>query len=443
MWFLICRFSSIMILVMFKSFVQKRLENYVRKYFVRHPEVRLVVVSGSAGKASTKRAIATVLSKQFRVRLDEGSHGTHLSTPLGILGIEYPERTRSVGAWLRVLLAARKRIKDAADVDVIVQEITGEAPGMMAQYSTYILPTITVVTAVTPERMELFGSVEKIAEEELTLVNFSQMALINRDDVEGRFASFLTNKAIDTYGTTSAAEYRYEYSDFSLADGYKGQFISPDAPEPFAAELHVAGEQSLRPIIAAMAVGQKLGMLPATIVVGASEIRPAAGHMNVLRGINDSIIIDDTSSSSPATATAALQTLYMIQAPQEIVVFGSMNELGALSATEHEKLGKLCDPNLLEWVITIGSEAEQYLAPAARTRGNQVKSFKSALQAGAFLHKVLAKGSVVLVKGSVQDIYAEEAIKMVLHETSEDHELVRQTPEWLAQKRAYFESIVG
>ena len=110
-------------------------------------------------------------------------------------------------------------------------------------------------------------------------MNFSQVALINRDDVEGRFASFLTNKAIDTYGTTSAAEYRYEYSDFSLADGYKGQFISPDAPEPFAADLHVAGEQSLRPIIAAMAVGQKFGMLPATIVVGASEIRPAAGHM--------------------------------------------------------------------------------------------------------------------------------------------------------------------
>lgn len=428
---------------MFKNYVQKKLEGYVRKYFQRHPDVKLIVVLGSVGKSSTKTAIATVLSKQFKVRLDDSNHGTHISTPLGILGIEYPLQRRSIMAWLRVFSAARKRIKEPADVEVIIQEIGSEGPGTMAPYSTYLWPTITVVTAVTPERMELFGSIEKIAEEEMTLANFSQMVLINRDDVEGRFSGFLTNRALDTYGTTSAAEYRYEIEDFSLNEGYKGQCIAPEIPEPFMAQVRVIGEQSLRPVIAAVAVAVKLGMAPPTIVTALGEIHPTAGRMNVLRGVNESVIIDDTYRSTPIAATAALQALYMMQTPQRVAIFGSMNGLNGASAVEHEKLGKLCDPNLLDWVITIGKDAEQYLAPAARARGCQVKSFNSALEAGAFAHSIIHAGAVVLAHGSAKDIYAEEAVRILLHNSTEDRFLVRQDAESLAKKRAFFNNIVG
>ncbi|MGK2896549.1 MAG: Mur ligase family protein [Candidatus Saccharimonadales bacterium] len=427
---------------MFKNYVQKKLERYVRKYFRKHPEVRLVVVAGSVGKTSTKMAIATVLSKQFRVRLDNGNHGTHLSTPLGILGIEYPAETHSISAWLRVFSAAKRRIKEPADVDIIIQELTARGIGSMAQYGSYLWPTISVVTAVTSERMETFGTIEQIAQEELMVANFSQLALINRDDIEGRFSGFLTNQAIDTYGTTSSAEYRFEINDFSLVKGYKGSFISLEASEPFDAQVHVIGEQSLRPVIAAVAVAQKLGMIPTTITQGISEIHPTPGHMNVLRGIKGSVIIDDTYSSTPIAATSALQTIYGLQVSQRVVIFGSMNHLGSESAVEHEKLGKLCDPNLLSWVITIGTEAEQYLAPAARLRGCQVKSFKSALEAGAFAHSVLGTGAVVLAKGSVDDIYAEEAVRILLHDTTEDRFLVRQESEWKTRKNHFFAEII-
>ena len=423
---------------MFKKYIQKKLEKYVQQYFLKHPEVKLVAVAGSVGKTSAKTAIATVLSERFRVRLHSGNHNTGVSAPLAILGIDYPANIKSIGAWLSVFRAARKRINEPADVDVIVQELGIDRVGDMALFSTYLRPDIAVVTAVTPEHMEFFSNIETVAREELAVANFSKLAVINRDDIEGRFADFLTNAAIDTYGTTAAAEYRFEIQEFTLEGGYTGNLFAPELQEPVAATIHLAGEHSLRPAMAAATVAIKLGMLPTEVVAGLAKVRAVPGRMNILRGINDSTIIDDSYNSSPAAAAAAIQTLYSIEAPQRIAILGSMNELGATSADEHKKLGAMCDPNLLSWVITIGEEAEKYLAPAARARGCQVKSFRSALQAGGFAHSVLDENAVVLVKGSQGGIYAEEAIKVILHETHEDHELVRQSPEWLATKRDFF-----
>lgn len=425
---------------MFKNYIQKKLENYVLQYFKAHPEVKLVAVAGSVGKTSTKVAIATVLAHSHRVRLHEGNHNTGISAPLAILGIQYPANIKSIGAWLSVFRAARRRIKDPTDVDVIVQELGIDKAGDMAEFSKYLRPDIAVVTAVTPEHMEFFGTIETVAQEELSVANFSQIAIINRDDIEGRFADFLTNAAISTYGTTAAAEYRFEIDEFTLENGYTGHVIAPEFTEPVSASIHLAGEHSLRPAMAAVTVAIKIGMLPAEIAAGLADIQAVPGRMNILRGVQGSTIIDDSYNSSPAAADAALRTLYGIDAPQRIAILGSMNELGVSSAEEHKKLGAFCDPGLLAWVLTIGEEAEKYLAPAARARGCQVKSFRSAIDAGSFAHSVLDDDAVVLVKGSQGNIYAEEAIKIILHTTHDGHELVRQSPEWLATKQHFFES---
>jgi len=160
--------------------------------------------------------------------------------------------------------------------------------------------------------------------------------------------------------------------------------------------------------------------------------------MSILRGVQDSIIIDDTYNSSPLAAVAAIQSLYSLSVPQRIVVLGSMNELGATSPAEHTAIGKLCDPSMLSHVITVGEQAETYLAPAARSNGCHVVSFKTALEAGAYAHKVLETGSALLFKGSQTDIYLEEAVKIVLHSTDDESRLVRQSPEWLQTKQAFF-----
>ena len=422
---------------MFKKYVQKKLEKYVVKYFRKHPEVKLIVVAGSVGKTSTKRAIATLLSQRYRVALHEGNHNTPMSVPVAILGIHYPDNVHSIGAWISVFRAARQRIKQPTGADVIIAEIGADHPGDIAAFGTYLKPYIGVVTAVTPEHMEFFNSIEAVAQEELTTANFSQLAIINRDDIDGRFANFVTNSNIDTYGTTGAAEYRFEVEDFTVEAGYKGSAIIPELEQPIPVMLKVVGEHSIRPAMGAVAVAVKMGLMPDEIAKGLALIRPVPGRMNILRGAEDSIIIDDTYNSSPLAASSALQALYTLQAPQRIAILGSMNELGVTSAAEHEKLGLLCDPMLLSWVVTIGEEAEKYLAPAARRRGCQVKSFKSANEAGGFVHSVLERNAIILAKGSQGNVYAEEAVK-VLCMMDDDTKLVRQSPEWMQAKDEFF-----
>lgn len=428
---------------MFKDFIQKRLENSVRKYFKKHPEVKLVAVAGSVGKTSTKTAIATVLAKKYRVRMLDNNHNTHMSAPLGILGIEYPRNVHSVIAWLKVFGAIKKRIRQPSDVDVIVQELGSDHPGEIAHFGTYLRPDIGVITAVAPEHMEFFGTIEAVAQEELALANFSQLAIINRDDIDGKFAELLTNQNIDTYGTTAAAEYRIEVKDFDVEHGFQTWLVLSGYGETYPADIRIIGEHSLRAVAGATAVAAKLGMGPSEIVAGVEDIVPVPGRMNLLRGIMGSMLIDDTYNSSPVAAAAALQTLYKLQAPEKIAILGSMNELGATSAAEHEKLGKLCDPGLLSWVVTIGDDAAKYLAPAAKARGCQVRSFMSAIDAGAFVRSVMEEGSIVLAKGSEGSVYAEEAIKELLHATADDHKLVRQSPEWLQRKTSYFSGLTG
>lgn len=426
---------------MFKRFVRHKLEGYVKRYFRRHSEVKLVIVAGSVGKTSTKIAIGTVLNERFRVRLHEGNYNSDISAPLAMLGLELPDNLRSLGQWLKVFAAARERIKQPTDVDVIVQEVGTDRIGEVPHFGTFAQPDIAVITAVSAEHMEFFKTLDAVAAEELSAANYSKLALINRDNIDGKYAEDLTNANLDTYGLTDAAEYHFIQTDFDPKNGFEGSFVAPEWDEPVATELQLIGEHSIRAAVAAGAVAVKLGLTAEEVGRGLKKIRAVSGRMNLLRGVNDTMIIDDTYNSSPVAAAAALQALYQLTVPQKIAVLGSMNELGETSPAEHEALGKLCDPVQLAHVITVGEDAEKYLAPAARANGCHVVSFKSPLEAGAYAHKVLEKGAALLFKGSQGDIYLEEAVKVVLHSTEEESQLVRQSPQWMAIKQKFYDSL--
>ena len=426
---------------MFKSFIQAKLERAVKKYFKKHPEVKLVAVTGSVGKTSTKVAIGTVLNEKFRVRLHEGNHNSELSAPLAILGVEFPDDIRSLGQWLAVFKAVNTRIKQPTDVDVIVQELGTDAIGQIPHFGTYLTPDISVVTSVAPEHMEFFKTLDAVAAEELAAANFSKWALINRDDIPGVYAADITNPNLNTYGTTDAAEYRFDSSDYTFADGFSGVFIGPEYQDPVPATLHLIGEHSTRAAVAAGAVAAKLGMSAQEVASGLGKVRAVKGRMNILRGLRESVIVDDSYNSSPLAVASALRALYQMNVPQRIAVLGSMNELGDMSQAEHAAVGKLCDPIALSYVVTVGEDAAKYLAPVAQTNGCKVVSFKSPLEAGAFVHKYLERGAAVLFKGSQGGIYLEEAIKIVLHSTEEEEQLVRQSPEWMKKKQAFLSNI--
>lgn len=424
---------------MFKKFVQHRLEKYVRRYFAKHPEVKLIAVTGSVGKTSTKRALGTVLNERLRVRMDETNHNTEMSVPLGILGIDYPPNVHSIGQWCAVFKAARLRIKQPTDVDVIVQELGTDHPGDIANFGRYLQPDYALITAVTPEHMEFFGTLDAVAKEELSITNFAKYSFINSDDVSGQYANFETNPNFTTYGVSEMAEYRLVPGDYELGKGYTCQVVAPTIAEPFTVHVPLLGEHSLRPVTGAVSVALTLGLTAAEVAAGVAAITPVPGRMNLLRGLDGTYIIDDTYNSSPAAAAAALRTLYeeFGDAPQRMAILGDMRELGAESQSEHEALGMMCDASLLEWVVTVGPETAQYLAPVARRKGCQVHSCGNAIEAAEFIRSVTHEGAVILAKGSQNTIFLEEAVKN-LCVMSEDVKLVRQSPEWIAKKEAFF-----
>lgn len=423
----------------FREYVQKKMEGYVVSYFKAHPEVKLIIVAGSVGKTSTKTALATMLKQRYRVRLHEGNHNTHMSAPLAILGIPYPEHVKSIGEWRTVFRKAEERILSPPDVDVIIQEIGADHPGDIAQFGRYLKPDIAVITAITPEHMEFFKTMEAVAQEELAAANFSNLAIINRDDIDGQYAAYLNNPNLDTYGTSETAEYHFVQEEFDVHDGYTGTFVAPElGGQAIPVKVKVLGEHNIRPVVAAATVGIKLGLNPQEIVTGIEAIRPIPGRMSLLEGIRGSMVIDDTYNSSPVAAESAVQTFYSLQAPQRIVILGTMNELGDSSIVEHQKIGRMFRPDLVDWVITVGEEAEKYLASAAHAQGCQVKSFENAVQAGGFAHGVVRDGALILVKGSQDKGYLEEAVKILLKHPEQGNTLVRQSPAWLAHKENYF-----
>ena len=423
----------------FKTYVQTKMEGYVTSYFKAHPEVKLIVVAGSVGKTSTKSALAAVLGQKYRVRLHEGNHNTHMSAPLAILGIPYPDNIKSISEWRKVFRAAEARIVQPADVDIVIQELGADQPGDIEQFGRYIQPDIAVITAITPEHMEFFKTMEAVAREELVAANFSKLAVINRDDIDGQYAAFLTNPNVTTYGTDAAAEYHFVETGFSLSGGHTGQFVAPEfGGQGLPVTVSVLGAHNLRPVVAAATVALKCGLSPQEIAAGIGKITAVPGRMSMLEGTRGSLLIDDTYNSSPVAAEAAIETFLALDAPQRIAILGTMNELGEASAAEHQKLGRFFSPDTVDWVVTVGEEANKYLAPAVHARGCQIKQCDNAMQAGAFARSVMQENALVLLKGSQNNGYLEETTKILLKNPEDGQRLVRQSPAWLAKKEEYF-----
>jgi UDP-N-acetylmuramoyl-tripeptide--D-alanyl-D-alanine ligase len=164
------------------------------------------------------------------------------------------------------------------------------------------------------------------------------------------------------------------------------------------------------------------------------EIKSFAGRMQRLQGIKNSIIIDDSYNASPEAMKIALDTLYSFEAPKKIAILGMMNELGAISEEEHRKVGRYCDPKLLDLVVTVGKDANAFLAPEAKRSGCTVYEAKNALDAGLFVKEKIKDGSVVLAKGSQNGVFVEEALKPLLKNKSDFSKLVRQEEYWMKKK---------
>lgn len=397
----------------------------------------VVAVAGSVGKTSTKMAIARLLQATRRVRWQEGNYNDPVTVPLVFFGHNEPH-IFNILAWVKILFKNEQALRRPYPYDVVVVELGTDTPGTIPQFA-YIRPDVSIVTAVELEHMAFFGTLNAVAKEELAVFDYSQTVLVNTDDVAQQY---LTGREYHSYGLNKQALYRASERQHQ---GYASQSLTFHVAGAY--ELHTTvpflGEQGAKITLAAVAVAHELGLSKAEIQKGLANVQPFAGRMQLLDGVQNAALIDDTYNASPASARAALDVLQGGDAPQRIAILGSMNELGAHSEQAHKDVGAHCNPKKLHTVITIGPDAERWLAPAARERGCNVVSFTSPYQAGDYARSVLQPNAVVLAKGSQNRVFAEEALKSLLAQKKDAARLVRQSPYWLGIKRKQFGKAAG
>jgi UDP-N-acetylmuramoyl-tripeptide--D-alanyl-D-alanine ligase len=406
----------------------RALERRVVELRAKH-DFTVVAVAGSVGKTSTKLAVARLLEATGKkVQYQEGNYNDRVSVPLVFFGETMPSLF-NIFAWASVLLRMSQQIKQPYQYDAVVVELGTDGPGQLKDFA-YIQPDIIVVSAISPEHMLQFGTLDAVAEEELAVAEYSKKLLVNVADVD---LKYLEGLKYVSYGVDVNADYRATQTGVRGVTGQRLAVSLPDGSE-LQVETAYSGKQGATIVLAAIAVADMLGVEPQQMSLAAASLQPFAGRLQVLEGTNGSILIDDTYNSSPLATRAALDVLYQADAKQKIAILGDMNELGDSSADEHRDLGAYCRADELDYVITIGTKSCDDLAPAAEAAGCRVKSFTSAVEAGKFVRAIIAPGALILAKGSQNGVFAEEAIKQLLKHPDDASKLVRQSEEWLRKK---------
>ncbi len=166
-----------------------------------------------------------------------------------------------------------------------------------------------------------------------------------------------------------------------------------------------------------------------------NRLAPLPGHMCLILGIKNTLIIDDTYNSSPAPVKSALATLAQIQTKdgaQRYAVLADMLELGPETEAAHREVGLRVAELGIDYLIVVG-EASKHTAQAAREAGmeeHRIAAFADSVSAGKFLQEKLREGDVILVKGS-QSMRMERVVKEIMAEPLDaPNLLVRQGLEW-------------
>ncbi len=251
----------------------------------------------------------------------------------------------------------------------------------------------------------------------------------------------MTNRDFISYGLESGkSDY---YINKRVDRDLDGQTLTVGLPSGTVdLETVLIGKQGAITALAAVAVGDLLGLSSEKLKLSLPKVLPYAGRMQILVGKKDVILIDDTYNAAPKSCKAALDVLYTADAPQRIAILGSINEMGNLAEAMHREVGEYCDPAKLDLVVTIGRDAERWIAPIARAKGCAVMSFVSPYDAGRYVLEQLKNEAVVLAKGSQNGVFAEEALKQLLDNPADSAKLVRQSEYWMSVKRKQFKDTV-
>ncbi|MGH9326411.1 MAG: UDP-N-acetylmuramoyl-tripeptide--D-alanyl-D-alanine ligase [Terriglobia bacterium] len=357
---------------------------------------RVVGITGSTGKTTTKEMLSSVLSRQFRVLKSEGNLNNHYGVPLTLLRLE-------------------------AEHQVAVVEMAMSGPGEITRLAEIAGPEIGAVTNVAPAHLAFFDSVDAIARAKRELIEHLQppaIAILNHDDERVRgFAGGFSGRVV-TFGFTEGADYRGSRlrTGGNTASGTLTTEFEVNGPSYSGVfSIPVPGRHNVENALAVMAAASVFEVPESNLREGLNSFGSLSQRAEILRLPGPITLINDAYNSNPLAMKRMLEMIATWPgAERRLVLAGEMLELGPSSAEWHRQIGRECARFGVDWLIAVQGDARFFVdgaieagVPVGRTR-----CYAEAGEAARFCQTLLAPADLILVKGS-RGVRLEKAVEIL------------------------------
>jgi len=341
---------------------------------------RVVAITGSAGKTTTKEVTAEFLSARYRVFRNKGNLNNHIGLPLSLLELRQKP-------------------------DVAVVELGMNHPGEIRTLVGIAEPDVRVWTNVGDAHLGFFASPDAIADakgEVLDGAKAGDVLVANANDPRVMSHARAFKGRLVTFGLDVAADVQASGIEVLGLEGTVAHVRTPAGATRFQTPL--LGLGNLANVLAATAVALELGVPLSDVVERARGLRPAARRGEILRLPGGVTVMDDSYNSSPSALTRALETMGASSgSARKAAVLGEMLELGAHSERLHAECGRAAAAAGLDWLVTVGGAPARALADAAVAAGMRfaaVMYVATRDEAAAAALEWVRPGDLILVKGS-------------------------------------------
>lgn len=337
--------------------------------------VRIIGITGSVGKTSSKELIYSVLSRRFRTLKSAGNLNNEIGLPLSLLKLQRHH-------------------------ELAVLEMGMYTTGEISKLCQMAQPEVGVLTIIGPVHLERAGSMEAIVAAKRELVEALPehgTAILNHDDDRVMDMARHTKAAIFTYGLDSGADL---WADNIHSMGLEGVgFTLHHGRDAMRVQVPLLGRHSVHTALRAAAVGLVEGMAWPDIIAGLSKTT-AQLRLVAVPGPQNSIIIDDTYNASPDSVMAAFNLVKDLDG-RRVVVLGDMLELGYMEEESHRLIGRRA-ADVAQILIAVGSRS-RVLGEEALNVGmpaDRVFMVDDADTAVPILEKIIQEKDIILIKGS-------------------------------------------
>ncbi len=427
-----------------KILIQKILRWFSIKILQKY-KPRVIGITGSVGKSTAKEMIFAVLENDFQVRKSDKNYNNEIGIPLAIIGVSGEKK--NIWQWLKVIIKGIFLIILPNQYpEILVLELAADQIGDIKYFCDFIPIEIGVLTNVGISHLEKFKTKENIFREKTYLLKQAkELAIYNGDNIKADKIKGIVKSGVRSYGFQGEADLQiidnqYRYTSEGLLRGvkfklkYKDKIISGQFN-------NIIGRPYLYGLMPALVIADYFKLNLGEVLQNLENFLAIPGHLSLIEGIKNTVIIDDTYNSAPASVREALRVIEKIKARRRVVVLGDMLELGEEEQKAHQKIGEQLGE--LDSVVFVAVGERMKLAVESfklklreKETGeaevnSRVKWFADSVQAGDFLEQDIMKKDVILIKGS-QGMRMEKIVMKLMKEKERREELVvRQGREWL------------